>query len=242
MYFCAFVVVLHHQLYSLIFNYFLNERNLESTMNVKDYVVQELESYPRTLRQIAVLRYELEHPVQVSTEEMLDAMAFARGEHFGVAPGHVSDKTLYIAMNYRQKANEVNAEISGEISAKLLELEHKKNRIEYYVGMLDSRKAEIIRLCFFKGMTIEEAAEKLDVSAKTAQNAKKKALEDLTELFALTLYCGANRLDSWDGSGKGTISLSGTCRVETGKQYKLTLTYSINGNTKPPVTVTSKCN
>ena len=36
-------------------------------MNVKDYVVQELESYPRTLRQIAVLRYELEHPVQVST-------------------------------------------------------------------------------------------------------------------------------------------------------------------------------
>ena len=84
------------------------------------------------------------------------------------------------------RAKEVNAEISGEISAKLLELEHKKNRIEYYVGMLDSRKAEIIRLCFFKGMTIEEAAEKLDVSAKTAQNAKKKALEDLTELFALT--------------------------------------------------------
>lgn len=113
-------------------------------MNVKDYVIQELESYPRTLRQIAVLRYELEHPVQVSTEEMLDAMAFARGEHFGSAPGHVSDKTLYIAMNYRQKANEVNAEISGEISAKLLELEHKKNRIEYYVGMLDSRKAEIL--------------------------------------------------------------------------------------------------
>lgn len=31
-----------------------------------------------------------------------------------------------------------------------------------------------------------QAAEKLDVSAKTAQNAKKKALEDLTELFALT--------------------------------------------------------
>ena len=57
----------------------------------------------------------------------------------------------------------------------------------------------------------------------------------------LTLYCGANRLDSWDGSGKGTISLSGTCRVETGKQYKLILTYSINGNTKAPVTTTAVC-
>lgn len=155
-------------------------------MDIKDYVIQELESYPRTLRQIAVLRYELEHPVQVSTEEMLDAMAFARGEHLRSTPGHISDKTLYIAMNYRQKANEVNAEISRETSTKLLELERKKNRIDYFVGMLDSRKAEVIRLCFFKGMTIEGAAEKLDISAKTAQNAKKKALEDLTELFALT--------------------------------------------------------
>lgn len=45
----------------------------------------------------------------------------------------------------------------------------------------------------------------------------------------LTLYCGANRLDSWDGSGKGTISLSGTCRVETGKQYaRLGLTVTNN--------------
>ena len=106
-------------------------------MDIKDYVIQELESYPRTLRQIAVLRYELEHPVQVSTEEMLDAMAFARGEHLRSTPGHISDKTLYIAMNYRQKANEVNAEISRETSTKLLELERKKNRIDYYVGMLD---------------------------------------------------------------------------------------------------------
>ena len=186
MYFCAYVVVLHRQLYSLIINYFLNERNLESTMNVKDYVIQELESYPRTLRQIAVLRYELEHPVQVSTEEMLDAMAFARGEHFGSAPGHVSDKTLYIAMNYRQKAAAANSEISEEISAKLLELERKKGRIEYYVGMLDSRKANVIRLCFFEGRTIEDAAEELNISAKTAQIAKKKAIEELTDLFALT--------------------------------------------------------
>lgn len=38
-----------------------------------------------------------------------------------------------------------------------------------------------------------------------------------------------------------TVSLSGTCRVETGKQYKLILTYSINGNTKVPVTTTAVC-
>lgn len=44
------------------------------TVNIKSYVIQELEAYPRILRQIAVLRYEMEHPVHVSAQEMLDAM------------------------------------------------------------------------------------------------------------------------------------------------------------------------
>ena len=159
---------------------------LHMTINIKNYVIQELEAYPRILRQISVLRYEMEHPAHVSAQEMLDAMTYACGDRTGSSPGHVSDKTFYIAMNYRQKAAAANSEISEEISAKLLELERKKGRIEYYVGMLDSRKANVIRLCFFDGRTIEDAAEELNISAKTAQIAKKKAIEDLTDLFALT--------------------------------------------------------
>lgn len=154
--------------------------------NIKNYVIRELESYPWLLRQIAVLRYEMEHPVHVSAEEMVDAMNYARGDCIRTAPGHVSDKTFYLAMNYQQKADVANNEISEEISAKLLELERKKNRIEYYVGMLNSRNASVIRLCFFEGKTIEDTAEELGISAKTAQIAKKRAIEELTELFALT--------------------------------------------------------
>lgn len=150
--------------------------------NIKNYVIRELESYPWLLRQIAVLRYEMEHPVHVSAEEMLDAMSYARGDCIRTAPGHVSDKTFYIAMNYQQKADAAN----NEISVKLLELERKKNRIEYYVRMLNSRNASVIRLCFFEGKTIEDTAEELGISAKTAQIAKKRAIEELTELFALT--------------------------------------------------------
>ena len=101
------------------------------TINIKNYVIQELEAYPRILRQISVLRYEMEHPAHVSAQEMLDAMAYACGDCTGSSPGHVSDKTFYIAMNYRQKAAAANSEISEEISAKLLELERKKGRIEY---------------------------------------------------------------------------------------------------------------
>lgn len=146
--------------------------------NIKNYVIRELESYPWLLRQIAVLRYEMEHPVHVSAEEMLDAMSYARGDCIRTAPGHVSDKTFYIAMNYQQKADAANNEISEEISVKLLELERKKNRIEYYVRMLNSRNASVIRLCFFEGKTIEDTAEELGISAKTAQIAKKGQLRN----------------------------------------------------------------
>jgi len=163
------------------------------TKNIKNYVIQELEAYPRILRQISVLRYEMEHPAHVSAQEMLDAMTYACGDRTGSSPGHVSDKTFYIAMNYRQKAAAANSEISEEISAKLMELERKKGRIEYYVRMLDSRKANVIRLCFFEGRTIEDAAEELNISAKTAQIAKKKAIEELTDLFGNVKKCAVGK-------------------------------------------------
>ena len=51
----------------------------------------------------------------------------------------------------------------------------------------------MIRLCFFEGRTIEDAAEELNISAKTAQIAKKKAIEELTDLFALT-----SNINWWD--------------------------------------------
>lgn len=53
-------------------------------MNMREYVLRELESYPRILRQIAVLRYEMEHPAKVSEEEMLDARRL-RGESIPAA-------------------------------------------------------------------------------------------------------------------------------------------------------------
>ena len=61
------------------------------TKNIKNYVIQELEAYPRILRQISVLRYEMEHPAHVSAQEMLDAMTYACGDRTGSSPGHVSD-------------------------------------------------------------------------------------------------------------------------------------------------------
>ena len=60
-----------------------------------------LKDYLRSIRKIAQLRYELEHPALVSPAEMMEAMTFAKRTREGSRPsGYVSDKTLYTAMNY----------------------------------------------------------------------------------------------------------------------------------------------
>lgn len=57
----------------------------------------------------------------------------------------------------------------------------------------------------------------------------------------LTLYQGTTYVDSWSGSGTGRVSVSGSCGVTSGKTYKLVLTYSINGISKPSVSTTGSC-
>lgn len=57
----------------------------------------------------------------------------------------------------------------------------------------------------------------------------------------LTLYQGSTYIDSWSGSGKWRVILSGECEVKPGKTYRLALTYSINGEEMPEVSATNTC-
>lgn len=49
----------------------------------------------------------------------------------------------------------------------------------------------------------------------------------------LTLYQGSTYVDSWSDSGTWRVSISENCEVESGKSYRLVLSYSINGAAKP---------
>jgi spore coat protein U-like protein len=57
----------------------------------------------------------------------------------------------------------------------------------------------------------------------------------------LTLYQGSTYVDSWSDSGKGRVALSGTCEAVSGKNYKLVVDYSVNGESKPSVYTTRQC-
>lgn len=101
------------------------------------YVLKLLESYNERERKIAVLRYNLEHPAKVSRSEQIEAMNFGHGDGLDHSAGHISNKTLYIALNYEEQAERMNAESAHEIAKELFALECEQRRLTYFIRTLD---------------------------------------------------------------------------------------------------------
>ena len=116
--------------------------------DIRMKVLDLLKTYPDNMRKIAQLNYELAHPSQISATEMLEAMAFKKGNGERHSVGEVSDKTLYIAMNYRNEAFRKNREVFKDYHSLLVPLERETERLRYYISLLDQRQAEVIRLYY----------------------------------------------------------------------------------------------
>ena len=150
------------------------------------FVLQLLESYSRRAQQIELLHYELEHMACITPDEVIDAMSFARGDGSGRAKGHISNKTFYIALNYQEKANQLNQAAADEIASRLMELEQEQNRLKYYVSLLDKRQKEAIQLFYFEGMPWGEVAQKLGIALRTVHKIRVEAIDQLTRMYEFT--------------------------------------------------------
>lgn len=151
--------------------------------NIKDYVIGLLENYADRERKIAVLHFELDHAAQASKNEMLETMALGHGDRSGRMDGRISDKTLYIALNYQNRVDKLNADTKEEIVIELVKLEDEQKRLNYYMSLLEERQAETLRLSYIKKLPQEKAAEALGLSVRTVQTLKAKALSDLVEMY-----------------------------------------------------------
>ena len=160
----------------------------KSTMNddMKSYVVSLLETCQARKRKIALLHYELEHPAHTSEAEIISAMALGHGASNGSGhvEGHISDKTLYIALNYQSKVNKMNADTKEEIVVQLVEMEHEQKRLEYYVSLLAYRQAEVIKLTFFEGRAQNDVARELAIVPRTVRRIKEEAVDKLVEMYS----------------------------------------------------------
>ena len=154
--------------------------------DMKMNVVNLLESYSVRERQIALLHYEMQHAAHLSSDEVIDSMSFGHGENMGGSSnkGHISNKTMYIALNYQERMECMNAETTNEIAQRLLELETEQDRIRYYVSLLEKREARVIRSFYIEGRSWEEIAQEIAVALRTVHKIKNRAISHLAELYA----------------------------------------------------------
>ena len=146
----------------------------------REKIIELLKDYPRMKKKISLLRYELEHPVKLSPEEMIEAMSFAKGSGEAHSSGTVSNKTLYIAMNYQQEAEKLRSEAAAEIISRLVELEQTVNKLEYYIGLLPE---ELVRLYYFEHKPLLDLVDYFKVSIWSVRKLRDNAVEHLAMMY-----------------------------------------------------------
>lgn len=152
--------------------------------DMKNFVIDLLETYHDRERMIAVLRYELEHPAKVGRSEQIEAMNYGRGDGIGSTKGHISNKTLYIALNYEEQAERMNTEAAKEIADELFELEQRQKKLLYYIALLGKRQADMVRLIYIEKLSTKEVAERYGLTYRTIDRIKRDAVEALAEMYA----------------------------------------------------------
>ena len=116
--------------------------------------------------------------------EQIEAMNYGHGDGLGHTQGRVSNKTLFIALNYEEQAERLNAQASSEIAEELFELKQKQKRLKYYIALLDKRQSEVVRLLYLEEVAPNEVAEQLGVTYRTVDRVRKAAILALAEMYA----------------------------------------------------------
>lgn len=160
------------------------EKEAIMSADMKSYVSELLEGYRARERKIAVLRYDLEHPSEVGVTEQIEAMNYGSGEGVGHSKGHISNKTLYIALNYEEQAKQLNAESAKEITDELFILERRQKKLLYYISLLEKRQAEVVRMVYMEGVSTKKAAEQHGLTVRTIERIRKDAVDNLAEMYA----------------------------------------------------------
>jgi RNA polymerase sigma factor (sigma-70 family) len=100
--------------------------------------------------------------------------------------GHISDKTLYIALNFQNRTEKLNADVKQEIVMQLVELEQEQKRLNYYITLLDERKAIVLQLIYFKKLPLEEIASRIGVVLRTVRKIRDRAIDELVRMYDFT--------------------------------------------------------
>lgn len=154
-------------------------------VNWNEYVIDLLKSHNSRMRMIGVLRYELQNPEKVTSQDMTEALSYSRDDSAVRSEEYISDRTRYIALCSKNSDCSLRDNNISEIAAQLWKLEEKERKLLYYINLLNERERMAVELLYFKGYTQQKAADEMIVSIRSIQRIKEQAIEELASFYRL---------------------------------------------------------
>lgn len=152
---------------------------------IRAQVIEDLKDYPELKKKVVLLRYEQEHPARITDGEVLDTMALSRPVSDGIRPsGYISDKTMRIATQFRDKADRLNQETIMEIAKELHDVERQLAKLEFYVSQLEDKQAEVIRKYYFERKTWGELQREMHLAPRTLIKRRDDGLDELVSIYS----------------------------------------------------------
>ncbi|MCQ5026431.1 MULTISPECIES: hypothetical protein [Eubacteriales] len=152
---------------------------------IREQVIDDLKQYPELKKKVILLRYEQEHPAKISDSEVIDSMALSRPVSDGIRPaGFISDKTMRIATQFRDKKDRLNQETIMEIAQELYTVEQQISKLEFYVSQLEEKQAEVIRKYYFEGKTWGELQREMHLAPRTLLKRRDDGLDALVSIYS----------------------------------------------------------
>lgn len=139
-----------------------------------------LKNYPGWKKKITLLEFERNNPSRATELEVLGGLALARPliEGAGLS-GHISDKTMQIALSFRDKTERMNRDTLLDIDQELEILQTRIEKLDFYVSQLDKGQAEVIRGHYFEGKSWADLQKELHISSRTLSNRRNGGLDAL---------------------------------------------------------------
>ena len=142
---------------------------------IREQVIDDLKQYPELKKKVILLRYEQEHPAKISDSEVIDSIRPA---------GFISDKTMRIATQFRDKKDRLNQETIMEIAQELYTVEQQISKLEFYVSQLEEKQAEVIRKYYFEGKTWGELQREMHLAPRTLLKRRDDGLDALVSIYS----------------------------------------------------------
>lgn len=150
-----------------------------------DTVEEKLKNHNRVIDQIALLEYELLHPIILSSSELLSAFAFGKSKCDipTKSSGGEFNRVAHLAIHYHEMAKKMSDDTNNAVFEEWKRLTEEVLRLEEYLGLLAEKYQKVLRAFYIDQKSWQMIEKETNLSRRTLVRRKTYGLELLLEMY-----------------------------------------------------------